>query len=121
MVTFTRPVTTGSQQWQLYYASVDGSRPAVPIGLDHPNDDNGGFLFSPDGTEVILYTQGSTSLIDVATGKATPLSGIPGLPELAAPRSLTRSSSRSRAGTRLGWVPARRIRRVGASGWTAAQ
>ena len=77
---FTRPVSAGSQQWQVYDAPLDGSHPEAPIGLDHPQDDNGGFYFSPDGTQVILSAWGSTWSIDVASGTATALSGIPVVP-----------------------------------------
>ncbi len=80
MVAFTHYLTSDPQQWQLYVASVDGSQRARPIGLDFPNDDNGGFTFSPDGTQVIMSDWGATWLVDVATGKATALPGIPVMP-----------------------------------------
>jgi Tol biopolymer transport system component len=65
---------------QLVVAPVDGSQPGVSIGPTFSYKDDSDFAFSPDGAKVVLTVNGVTSIIDVTTGRATIMPGIPSFP-----------------------------------------
>jgi Tol biopolymer transport system component len=60
---------------QLFIVPVDGSQPRRPIGPKFMDENGQDFGFSPDGTMVFLDRTGETTLIDVASGATTELTG----------------------------------------------
>ena len=61
--------------YRLTILPIDGRGPAVPMGAAHPDQTDGArVVFSPDGTKVLATYQddGTTWLLDVATGAAEP-------------------------------------------------
>jgi hypothetical protein len=60
---------------QLLIVPADGSAPRRPIGPAFLADNGQAAGFSPDGTMVFLDQTGKTTLIDVASGASTELTG----------------------------------------------
>ena len=73
-ILFERATDDGTTN-QMYLVPADGSRPAAPVGPSYPGQDQHFYGFSPDGTTVFLNQTGSTTLIDLASGETTELSG----------------------------------------------
>jgi Tol biopolymer transport system component len=60
---------------QLFIVPADGSAPRRPIGPAFLSDNGQAAGFSPDGTKAFLDQTGRTTLIDLATGETTELTG----------------------------------------------
>ena len=59
----------------MYLVPADGSGPAAPVGSPYRGQESHFYGFSPDGTTVFLDQTGKTTLIDLASGETTDLSG----------------------------------------------
>ena len=67
--------TDGGTTNQMYLVPADGSGPAAPVGPPYRGQESHFYGFSPDGSTVFLDQTGKTTLIDLATGETTDLSG----------------------------------------------
>ena len=71
----TAPSSRTSDAAQLVVAAADGGQPAIAIGPEYAYGDRQSYVFSPDGTKVILdLVQAETYILDTAGGLGAPSS-----------------------------------------------